>query len=168
MNEIKLNESLDDAKPIKVNRLIKLKYEIHKRAQRLRNNPSKVNVWFQQSWHKHDMMAKVDLFGEVLFPYIVSLVNYDADYVIEIYSPETITKARTYLLNKRIRHYTQKGYSVFLIKAYNEDSLKETIDAVTELRRLKYQHRASNWKEYVKNVTPSYQAKLEASLKSMT
>ena len=101
------------------------------RAQR---NLPKSEKWFWDKWRASGMEDEADKSNEELLSVFPDVSNRKYKYVIEVdgaHHQDPFYKAKDEI---RDRNFTKNGYTVFRIKAYNEEQFSILVDWVRDLR----------------------------------
>lgn len=112
----------------------KLKYTAAATSLRLRSNPPKSDKWFQEEWSRIDMIHEADQYNVPLGVFIPDCLNVKYKYVIEVDGDIHLRSRQRRRDAQKDRYYKQKGYSVFRVKAFDMDHLRETADLIDRLR----------------------------------
>jgi very-short-patch-repair endonuclease len=117
---------------------------LNKRAELLNKKLPKSEIWFWRLYKKHKMNNSFDLKNTPWEWFIPDIVNHNQKYVIEIDGESHNSKEQKYKDKNKDKFYLSKGYAVFRIKAFCENSYFEN------MRNLK-QHR----KQFEEEIKPT-------------
>jgi very-short-patch-repair endonuclease len=123
--------SLKKKKPKKKKRL---RLGLAEFAQQLNKNIPASEIWFRGEFERLQMQEPTDVFNQPFLGLIPDCVNHKYKYIIEVDGSihnKAAVRARDKMRDKR---FTQAGYQVFHVTAYNLAQLEEVLDHISRIR----------------------------------
>lgn len=113
---------------------IKRKRILLRKSKELNENLPESERWFWREWKQSGLEHKDDLPNAVLHKYIPDVMNNTFKYVIEIDGDSHENNRSKNRDTKKDRFYKKRGFTVFRLKAYDNEQLGVLMDEVEKHR----------------------------------
>jgi very-short-patch-repair endonuclease len=110
------------------------KSRIQRYADKLNHDLPISERWFQRNWNAEGIEGSK--YNEVLGHRIPDVINHIYHFIIEVDGSIHNTEYQKKIDKMKDNYFRKKGFTVFRVIAYNEDSYKNCLNAVKELIKL--------------------------------